>query len=478
MQNPVARLFPRSIRRDGCVLYTKVVESIERAIAAGSLNSGERLPTQRALARHLGTAVGTITRAYLEAERRGLIVGEVGRGTFVSKRGEAEGWSAALAARSPTVDMTISRPSNEGASRCFANALRTLSKRRDLSDLLGDEPTKGWLRHRLAAGRWISGRGIPVSPDQVFACNGIQHALSVIFAALSTAGDVVATEELNYPGIRLLADVYRLRLIGLPMDDEGMRVDALKKACRRDAVKFVLCSPGMHNPTTTTMSLQRRKDLVQVARAHDLAIIENDILGMMPLEPLPALVSLAPERCCYVTGLTKVVAAGLRLGFIVAPQSLLAKLTTAVHSTTWMPSPLMSEIFTMWVEDGSIDEIIDWHRREVHARVELARHALAGASLKYDHAAYHLWLELPEAWRRKDFAALAHSRGVHVSPAEIFIVNRNVDAPHAVRVSVGGLNSRERVRKGLTALARLISEGPPAERPATASRASTPALSG
>ena len=468
MQNSVARLFPRSIRRDRRILYTNVVESIERAIAAGSLNSGERLPTQRALARHLGTAVGTITRAYLEAERRGLIVGEMGRGTFVAKHDEVGDWSAALAARTPTIDMTISRPSNEGASRCFANALRMLSKRRDLSDLLGDEPTKGWLRHRLAAGRWISGRGITVSPDQVFACNGIQHALSVIFAALGTAGDVVATEELNYPGIRLLADVYRLRLIGLPMDDEGMRIDALKKACRRDRVKFVLCSPSMHNPTTTTMSLQRREELVHVARAQDLAIIENDILGMMPSQPLPALVSLAPERCCYVTGLTKVVAAGLRLGFVVAPAALLAKLTTAVHSTTWMPSPLMSEIFTMWAEDGSINQIIDWHRREVHARVELARRALAGASLKYDHAAYHLWLELPETWRHSDFAAVAQSKGVFVSPAELFLVNRDVHPPHAVRISIGGLNSRERVKKGLAALATVIAEGPPAEQSAAA----------
>lgn len=461
MQISTAKIFPRAIAHDSRVLYSTVVESIERAIAAGSLHAGERLPTQRALAEHLGTAVGTITRAYFEAERRGLIVGEVGRGTYVSK---LEGNSAALAMHNPKIDMTISRPPNEGAGLCFANALRALSKRRDLSDLLGDEPTNGWLRHRLAADKWISGRGVPVTPDQVFACNGVQHALSVIFAALSKAGDVVATEELNYPGVRLLADVYRLRLIGLPMDDEGMRVDALKKACRRERVKFVLCSPTMHNPTTTTMSQQRRKDLVHAAKNQDLAIIENDILGMMPLEPLPALASLAPERCCYVTGLTKVVAAGLRLGFIVAPAALLGRLTTAVHSTTWMPSPLMSEIFTMWVEDGSIGTIIDWHRHEARARVELARHMLGSASLKYDHAGYHLWLQLPEPWGQNEFANQAQIRGVSVFPAEAFVVNRDASSPHAVRVSLGGVNNRERIKKGLNVLAELVAEGPPAAR--------------
>jgi DNA-binding transcriptional MocR family regulator len=296
----------------------------------------------------------------------------------------------------------------------------------------------------------------------VFACNGVQHALSVIFAALATAGDAVATEALNYPGLRLLADVYGLRLISLPMDKEGLQVDALQEACRRERVKFVLCSPTMHNPTTITMSRQRREDLAHAACSYDLTIIENDILGMMPPEPLPTLAAFVPERCCYVTGLTKVVAAGLRLGFIVAPATMLGRLTAAVRGTTWMPSPLMSEIFTMWVEDGSMNSIIDWHRCEVRARVELARHLLGGTLLKYDHAAYHLWLPLAKPWRQDEFASLAHSRGVSVLPAQAFLVSRNTSAPQAVRVSLGGVNSRERIRKGLRVLAELIAEGPPA----------------
>ena len=202
-------------------------------------------------------------------------------------------------------------------------------------------------------------------------------------------------------------------------------------------MKFVLCSPTMHNPTTTTMSHQRRKDLVHTARNHDLAIIENDILGMMPSEPLPAVTSLAPERCCYVTGLTKVVAAGLRLGFIVAPAPLLGKLGAAVRTTTWMPSPLMSEIFTTWIEDGSVNTIIEWHRREARARVELAKHILGSALLKCDPAAYHLWLPLTEPWRQDEFANLAQRRGVFVLQAQAFFVGQNARLPQAVRVSLG-----------------------------------------
>lgn len=458
MRASTNKIFPRSIGSESRSRYPVIVGFIERAIASGNLQTGERLPTQRVLAKHLGTAVGTITRAYSEAERLGLIIGEVGRGTYVSKVEDPDVSAKPTGLYDASIDMTVSRPPNAGAARYFANALRLLSKRRDLSDLLGIEPTQGWLRHRFAAAKWISGRGVSIDASQVVACNGVQHALSVIFAAFSSPGDVVATEELNYPGIKLLADTFHLRLLGLPMDDEGLRADALEKACRRHVVKFVLCSPTAHNPTAVTMSMDRRNRLAQAAVKHDLIIVENDISGMMSLEPLPALASLVPGRTCYVTGLTKVVAAGFRLGFVAASTPLLDRLTTAVHTTTWMPPPLMLEILTLWVEDGSIDKIVDWHRREVSARVELARRVLGDAGYRYDHATYHLWLQLPKLWEEHQFVDHAQDRGVSVLPGKMFAVNRHTPVHRAVRISLGALNNRERVEKGLRVLAALLTE--------------------
>jgi DNA-binding transcriptional MocR family regulator len=402
----------------------------------------------------MGVAVATVTRAYSEAERLGLVVGEVGRGTYIA---EPPPGLAATHGQG-AIDMTINRPPNEGAARQFANALRALSKRRDLADLLGIEPPNGWHRHRAAAAKWMRNRGVVVQPEQVVACNGVQHALSVILSAFTQPGDLIATEYLNYPGIRLLGDLHRLRLAGVAMDHEGLDVDQLERLCRRERVRLVICSPTAHNPTTVTLSQARRTQLADLARKHDLIIVENDVLGMMPLQHLPAISVLAPERTCYVTGLTKIVAAGFRLAFVSASQRLIERLTKAVHGTTWMPPPLLLEMFTLWMDDGVIDEVIAWHRLEIEARISSARRVLAGAVFSWDPSAYHLWLQLPDSSHALDFVNKARSEGVLVVPGSTFAVNTEAAGTNGVRISLGGQNDRRRVEQGLSRVRDILAD--------------------
>jgi DNA-binding transcriptional MocR family regulator len=288
-------------------------------------------------------------------------------------------------------------------------------------------------------------------------CNGVQHALSTIFAAFAKAGDVVATEELNYPGIKLLADLHRVHLVGLPIDAEGIRTDIVDSLCRRTNVRFVLCSPTAHNPTTITMSDERRVQLASLARTHGFLVIENDILGMMPVERKPALRDLAPRETIYVTGLSKVAAAGLRLGLIVAPSSLVQPLMSGVRSTTWMPQPLTLEIFSIWVEDGSLDRIVRWHRQEIATRREVAIRLLGSERLRSDPSCYHVWLTLPASWTSDDFVNEAHMRGVSLSPSDTFSIDSDL-APNAARISLGSPNSRERLSHGLAILSGLLRE--------------------
>jgi DNA-binding transcriptional MocR family regulator len=374
-----------------------------------------------------------------------LIIGEVGRGTYVAAQSD----DLAIAPRS-VIDMTINRPPNDGAARHFANALRSLSKRRDLRDLLGIEPANGWLRHRSAAAKWIQRRGLDVGPAEVLASNGVQHALSVVLTAFTQPGDVIAAEELNYPGVRMLADLNRLRLAGIPMDTEGLQPDKLEALCRRQRIRLLICSPTAHNPTTVSLSLKRRSEIAALARKHDFLIIENDILGMMPLEPLPALSDLARERSCYITGLTKVAGAGFRLAFIAAAPALLDRLTRVVHGTTWMPPPLLFEIFTLWLEERTLDDIVAWHRREIAARIALAAKILPRGSYSSNESAYHLWLEVPTRVNAEQFEATLRARGVLVVPGVTFAVNGQPVADNRVRVSLGVLNDRARVERGLS----------------------------
>jgi DNA-binding transcriptional MocR family regulator len=454
-------IFARFERRSTRACYPRLVALIERAVGDGTLKRGERLPTHRALAAHLGVAIGTVTRAYSEAERRGLIVGEIGRGTYVTARGD----HVAALATGAVIDMTINRPPNDGAARHFANALRCLSKRRDIGDVLGIEPTNGWPRHRHAAARWIQRRRRDIRPAEVLTCNGVQHALSVVLTALTQPGDVIATEELNYPGIRMLAELNRLRVVGIPMDREGLQPEKLEAVCRRQRIRMLICSPTTHNPTTVTLSLERRSQLAVLANDQDFLILENDILGMMPREPLPTLSGLARNRSCYVTGLTKIAGAGFRLAFVAAPSHLLQYLTRAVHGSTWMPPPLLFELFTLWLDDGTLDEIIEWHRCEIAARVALLARMLRPQWYSADPSAYHVWVKLPCTTSATQFQAALATRGVLVVPGPSYTVVGSDLATDNVRLSLGGLNDRARIQQALVLVRNVLSQGKSASTP-------------
>ena len=442
--------------------YHQIVDILGRAIADGVIRVGDRLPTQRDVSAGLGVAIGTVTRAYSEAEHQGLIVGRVGVGTFVSGPAARSANVQQADGHDAVVDLTTSRPPLEGAATHFANALRILSKRHDVGKLLGTEPPNGWMRHRIAASKWLSRRLAGVEPNQIVMCNGVQHALSSIFAGLAQAGDIVVTEEINYPGVKLLGDLHRIRLLGVSMDDEGIRADEVAEACKRQAVRFLLCSPTIHNPTTISMSTRRRETLTELAIRYNFTIIENDILGMMAVEGLPSMYQLIPRRTIYVTGLSKVVAAGLRVGFIVASPSLLQPLMSGVRSTMWMPQPLMLEIFAHWVDNGSIDKVIAWHREEISARLVMVRQFIDSAELRVNAGSYHVWLPLPNQRRSADFVDEAYGQRVALSPSDTFAIDEV--APNGLRIGIGAPNSRERLSAGLAVIAELLANHPRDER--------------
>ena len=443
------------------VRYTDVVDAIAGAIESGRLTPNQRLPTQRDLALREGIAVGTVSRAYAEAERLGLIVGEVGRGTFVSPIHSTNAPLHEVPANS--LDLTINRPPPQGALNALRAALRSLAASADLGRLLGHQPVPGMSHHRAAAAHWISGTGLTPAAEQVVICNGVQHALAALFGALAKPGDVVLTEELNYPGIRLVGQLFGLRIHGLPMDSEGLLPDALEQASRALGAKFFFCTPTVQNPTAAVMSGRRREAIAAVAESQNLTLIEDDIYGLMLRDRMLPLAALVPDRSFYVTGTSKCIAEGVRLGYVVAPREHVAQVTTAVQATTWMPSAIIGEIVSRWLLDGTADAIVGWHRDEAAARQALARQYLGGFRYTTHPTAYHLWLELPDPWRSGQFVAQARQRGVLIVPSETFVVGRN-PAPHAIRISLGGLDERRAVERGLRTLATLLAERPSLEQ--------------
>ena len=438
--------------------YLEIVEALRRSIRDGGLTPGTRLPPQRAVAAQLGVSIATVNRAYVEAARRGLIVGHVGRGTFVAEEPSAVGPSGREAAAD--IDLTTNRLSfGEGAVPHLLSAIRAIGEYAELDELMRPRPGPGHHRHRVAGCKWLAKVGVEAKPDEVVICNGLQHGLSLILTAFAEPDDAILTEELNYPGIKLLDKAHNVNVQGLAIDAEGLCPDAIEAACARGRARFLICTPSIHNPTNAMMPVGRRKALAKLAERHDLLIIECDNNEIPPVDPLPQLCDFAKERSFHVSSAWRVSGAGIHLGFIRASIEHAQRIALALQATTWMISPLQAEIFSIWINDGTAERILGWHRNENARRLAIAMKVLGDRDIGSHPDSPNIWIHLPAPWRSEDFAQLAARRGVLVTTADNFAVGRTV-APHAVRVSLGGARDHESLERGLRHLADILAEGP------------------
>lgn len=440
--------------------YQALVDALDRDIDAGILPPGTRLPTQRQLATRLGLAIGTVSRAYALAEQRGLLSGEVGRGTFVRRRESGLQESANDEGDDPALlDLSKGRLVRDPREPTLRRALETLSRRPDLDRLVDFyQPAAGMARHRAAGASWVARSGLDTDPDQVVITSGAQHGAAVVLAAIARPGELILTEEVTYAGIKALASLLHLQLRGLPMDRHGLIPDAFETACRSGTPRALFCMTNLQNPTGHTMPLARRREIAAIAVAHDVALVEDDVNGFLPADPLPPLAELAPAQTYYVTGTSKSLAPGLRIGYVVAPPRRVERIAATIRASTWLTSPILAELVTGWIESGEADEMVAWKRSETAARHELAMEILA-PWLAPGPVSFHRWLPLPAPWRTETFVAQTRARGVMVTPSEEFMVGRE-SAPHAVRVCLGATLSRERLEEGLRRLAVLLAQGP------------------
>ncbi|HKC11890.1 MAG TPA: PLP-dependent aminotransferase family protein [Vicinamibacteria bacterium] len=448
--------------------YLAIADAIADDVASGQLKPGSRLPTHRDLADRLGVTVGTVSRGYVEAARRGLLSGEVGRGTFVRYRGtEVTPPPRGDLGRPKPVDLSQNLPPpamDEPHLRSLQDTLRSLASRADLAALLDYPAEAGNPPDREAGAAWIARTGLPALPEQVLVCGGGQHGLTTVLATLLTPGDLVLTEALTFPGLKAAANLLHLRLQGLPLDDHGLRADAFAAACQSTGAKALYCVPTIQNPTGAVMPAERRREIASIAEAHRVAIVEDDLHALLPRErPLP-LAALAPDISYYVTSMSKTLAPGLRIGYVLAPAAMVGRLAANLRATTWASAPLMAAICSAWIREGTADTILEARRREAAARQTLARAILGGSEYRAHPYAYHLWLSLPEPWRSDSFVAQARIRGVAVTPAEAFVVGRS-SVPHAVRLCLGAARDRAELEKGLRLVAATLEGSPDAGSP-------------
>ncbi len=439
--------------------YLAIADTLARDIAAGRLKAGDRLPTHRDLAWHLGVTVGTVSRAYAEAERRGLTTGEVGRGTFVNVPAQADQLHRWHDAPPGTIHMRSAPPMPCPEEAALSEVMARVAGGPRALEMMRYQHQRGLAEHREAGARWITRPGFEVSAERLTVSAGAHHGVLVSLAAVTRPGDHIVSDSLTYPGIRSLARLLGLRLDGLARDADGPLPDALEEACRTHDVKAVYLCPNQHNPTSLTMPEERRRALADIARHHGTAVVEDDTFGNLDgEEPLP-IASYLPELGFYIAGLSKTVAPGLRTAYVAAPERALSRVGSAVHSTCWMASPLTAEIAAELIRSGVAATIRDGRKREALARSVIARKAMAGWDIDCAEGANFLWLRLPEPWRSSEFAAEAERRGVLVTPSDPFMVGRRESAP-AVRVCFGPPRDHAEMRRGLAILDDQLREGP------------------
>ncbi|MEO3386765.1 PLP-dependent aminotransferase family protein [Mesorhizobium sp. CAU 1741] len=445
-----------SIRRPA---YLSLADQIARAIHDGRLNDGTRLPTHRGMADDLGLSVQTVSRAYEELIRRGLVAGEIGRGTFVQTR-KPEPDPPYLPERlGEVIDLSILKPVCEAMHLDrLKEALTWLGGNLPSGAALSFRPNNVFPRHRVAAVEWLRQCGLDISPLNVSVTNGATAGMTVALMAAAPPGSTVATEAIGHHTLVPLATYLGFHLEGLPVDGDGLLPDALDAACRRADIRAVFLQPTVINPTATLMSATRRSALVEVARRHDIAIIENDVLGPLIADRPQPVAALAPERTLYVTSFTKITVPGLRIGYLVAPDRYVAAVANRHLVSNWMATPMVAEIATKWVQDGTAMQLVEWQRKAIRRRQTIAAEVLAGIDFRSQPESLHIWLPLPGGRPEDGFVSQARLQGVAIAPGVSF---RTSEAPWmpAVRISLGS-TSEEELRTGLGVVAKLLVSSP------------------
>lgn len=437
--------------------YRILADALEQDIASGRLAPGDKLPTHRELADNLNLNVSTVTKGYAEAEKRGLVAGTVGRGTFVASDAAAATSIVSFEQINPgTIEMGFITPLYD-LDPDLGEALKRLARRKSSGAYLEYSDPRGLPEHRNAGAFWAQKYGLETSPDSIIVCAGGQHALTCCFSSLFNAGERIAIDCLSYPGAKSLAGMLGLRLAPIGMDEQGMIPEKLDRACRREQIRGLYLMPGVHNPTTATMSRERREKLARVALRHELAIIEDDAYDLTSPGLLPPVAAVAPENTVYIAGVSKALAPGLRVAFLSAPDRFRKNLSRAVLNTVWMAPSLNVELACMWIKDGTAEHTIKAKRAEAKKRFGLARELLREHDFNGLPTGFFIWLRLPGQWTGQNFEAAAREAGVNVLGAERFVVG-DAPAPAAARVSLAGTASRAELRKGLSIIADLLSD--------------------
>ncbi|HCD6739305.1 TPA: PLP-dependent aminotransferase family protein [Klebsiella pneumoniae] len=418
--------------------YKAVVDRYAQAIRSGQLPAGTRLPTHRTLAAGERISLATATRVYRELEEMGLVSGETGRGTFVRDLSLPPGHGVdQQVVAADVVDLNFNYPSLPDQGDALREALRQLAMAGDIDSHLRYQPHAGRLAERDIIARHLTCQHFAPDAENVLIVNGAQHGLAVTVMGLLRPGDVVAVDALTYSGFKALAALYHLELAAIPCRPEGPDLQALHTLCQQRRVRAVYTMPTLHNPLGWVLNTGQRQALADLARQHDLLIIEDAAYARLVSHPPRPVVSYAPERTVYVTGFSKNIATGLRVGVVISPPRYRPEIERAIRATTWNTPTLISSLICAWIEDGTVARFETQKRQDARQRQQVAREVLCGLPVVSHPDSYFVWLPLGEESRADRLANALMERRISVSTAEPFCVSATI--PQGLRIALGSV---------------------------------------
>jgi GntR family transcriptional regulator/MocR family aminotransferase len=442
----------------GVPVYRQIAEGVRSAALDGSLRTGHRLPATRDLARRLGVNRNTVVAAYEMLAGEGWVRSHTGKGTFLIARPNAAVDVAEASAPEPGTWFTAFSRSAEGAavgglqaiyklaiategisfvgsypsaelmpvepfSRAMAEVLRNPE-----SNALAYGPTAGYpaLKETIAAD--MRRKGSPTGPEDILITNGAQQAIELVFRTFVERGDAVIIEEPTYTGALTVLGSLGARVIGIPVDDEGLRPDLLAIALERYQPRLIYVQPTFQNPTARLMTEARRREVLALAHRYRCPVVEDDWGGDLRYEgrDLPSLHALDGGKHVFHLGtFSKKLMPGLRIGWVAAPRPALEHLVELKRIQDCGTSPLLQAALDLFLRNGGLDEHLNRIRPAYLERRDLMlaameRHFHPDARWSRPAGGLFLWVTLPPNFDGEELFLAAQQHGVLFSRGELF----------------------------------------------------------
>ncbi len=461
------------LSHNGLPRYIAIADAVEADITSLRLKPGDKLPPQRDLAYDLGVTIGTIGRAYALARQRGLVSGEVGRGTYILDVGTPEAPFSGPDEAPPAIFHPFMQESAPNKLRLDTTAAaetgQALVLQRLMNDIFTQQPYEAadYTRRikpswREAGCTWLGSDSWMPAPENVVPTLGVHAAMIAVVSAITATGDKIAFENLTYSSIARSVAVMGRRPIPVTIDAFGIEPDSFERVCAQQHPKVLVIIPSLQNPTLAIMPEDRRRKIVEIAHRHNVWIIEDNIYGASLNEPPPCLAELAPDQTFHLGGLSKSVSAGARGGWVACPPNMTNRVFTAHKMMTGGLPYVLAELASRLVLSGEAGELREKVKVETARREALAREIFADQNFNSHPYSPFLWLALPDPWLPGTFKSAAHDRDILIDSADEFRIGQDDVVYHYVRIGFSVPREFDDIRRGFERLSRLMSNGPAA----------------